>query len=405
MEFPIPAGCLAVMERLASRGYPAYLVGGCVRDLCRGVPPHDYDLTTPATPDEMKEAFRDFRVILTGVAHGTLTVLIDGASYEVTTYRIDGRYSDGRHPDGVSFTASLEEDLRRRDFTVNAMAYAPETGLFDPFGGQADLAARLIRAVGLPERRFSEDSLRILRALRFASTLGFTIEEETAEALRRLAPTVCRVSPERIREELLKLLSGSASGEVLTSYCDVLFAAVPALAPIGDDWRRAAAAASELTADPILSLAALARPLGATATAALFRSLRTDRKSERRASGAIGALDAGLPVDLPAAGRFLIAFGDDAARDALSLASAYAEPTFYAAQDALAAFRASGRPTTFAALAVRGDDLAKIGIPAGPARGKALARLLRLAAEGRVENDREALLSCASRLEAEKLND
>ena len=153
MDFPIPAGCLALCRRLASCGYPAHLVGGCVRDLCRGVSPHDYDLTTSATPDEMKRAFSGYRVIETGIAHGTLTVLSDGAPYEVTTYRIDGDYSDGRHPDAVTFTRSLEEDLARRDFTVNAMAYSPDEGLTDPFGGQADLASRLLRAVGEPERR------------------------------------------------------------------------------------------------------------------------------------------------------------------------------------------------------------------------------------------------------------
>ena len=401
MDFPIPAGCRAVMERLASFGYPAYLVGGCVRDLCRGVAPNDYDLTTPATPDEMKRVFDGFRVIQTGIAHGTLTVLSDGRPYEITTYRVDGSYSDGRHPDGVSFTSSLEEDLLRRDFTVNAMAYAPDAGLIDLFGGQADLAARLIRAVGDPDRRFTEDSLRILRALRFASTLGFSIEEKTARALLRLAPTVRRVSPERIREELFKLLSGSASETVLIAYRDALFAAVPFLAKIGDEWTRAARAAAKLSSDPTLSLAALARSLGEGETAALFRALRTDRKSERRAAAAVAAYRAGLPSDCAAAGLFLVDFGD-AAYDAVSLAEAYGDPAAAAAKDALDAFRATGRPTTLSALAVRGDDLLSVGIPSGPVRGEILARLLRLAATGTVENEREALLSRAARREAEK---
>lgn len=391
MDFPIPAGCLAVTERLASRGYSAYLVGGCVRDLCRGVEPHDYDLTTSATPDEMKRALTGFRVIETGIAHGTLTVLSDGRSYEVTTFRVDGEYSDGRHPDGVVFTASLEEDLRRRDFTVNAMAYSRADGLIDLFGGQADLASRLIRAVGDPDRRFTEDSLRVLRALRFSSTLGFSVEPNTAAALFRLAPSVRRVSPERIREELLKLLSGTASETVLKTYRDVLFAAVPALAPIGDEWNNAASAASRLSSDPPLALAALARPLGADATAALFRSLKTDRKSERRASAAVAAYAAGLPAILPRTGLFLVDFGEEAARDAVALARAYRDPAAPAAEKALAAFPSTGRPAMLADLAVRGDDLA--GIPAGPARKEALDALLRLAASGEVENEREALLA------------
>lgn len=395
MDFSIPAGCLALMDRLASCGYPSYLVGGCVRDLCRGVAPHDYDLTTSATPDEMKTVFRGYRVIGTGIAHGTLTVLSDGAPYEVTTYRIDGDYTDGRHPDAVIFTPSLEEDLARRDFTVNAMAYSPADGLIDPFCGQADLEAKVIRAVGEPERRFREDSLRVLRALRFSSTLGFTVEPATSAALLRLAPTVSRVSPERIREELLKLLSGGSSGRVLTDYRDALFAAVPALAPIGERWDAAATAASRLSSDPVLALAALGCPLGEEATAALFRGLKTDKKSEKRASCAVGAYADGLPTDLSAAATFLIQYGADTARDAVRLAVAYGDKNAEAANRAIDAFLVSGRPTTLAELAVRGGDLTAIGIPEGPALKEMLAYLLDLAARGKVDNEKTALLAAA----------
>lgn len=397
MDFPIPAGCLALCRRLASCGFPAHLVGGCVRDLCRGVSPHDYDLTTSATPDEMKRVFSGLRVIETGIAHGTLTVLSDGAPYEVTTYRIDGDYSDGRHPDAVTFTRSLEEDLARRDFTVNAMAYSPEEGLTDPFGGQADLAARLLRAVGEPERRFSEDALRILRALRFSSTLGFAIEPETGAALRRLAPTVSRVSPERVRDELLKLLSGAFCADVLLSFCDVLFAAVPALAlsPIGENWDEAAVAASRLSSDPTLALAALARSTGEAGTAALFRSLKTDRKSERRAALAVKAYGAGLPTDLPCAGSFVVRYGADAARDAVSLARAYGEPRADEAEKTLDRFFATGRPTALSLLAVRGDDLIALGIPEGPALKETLAALLVRAARGECANEKDTLLALA----------
>ena len=402
MDFPIPAGCLALCRRLASCGYPAHLVGGCVRDLCRGVSPHDYDLTTSATPDEMKRVFEGYRVIETGIAHGTLTVLSDGAPYEVTTYRIDGDYSDGRHPDAVTFTRSLEEDLARRDFTVNAMAYSPDDGLTDPFGGQADLAARLLRAVGEPERRFSEDALRILRALRFSSTLGFAIEPKTAAALRSLAPTVCRVSPERIREELLKLLSGNSSRDVLLAYRDVLFAAVPVLAPIGENWDEAATAASRLSSDPTLALAALARSLGEEGIAALFRALKTDRKSEKRASRAVAAYDAGLPTDLPCAGSFVVRFGEDAAQNAVLLAVAYGEQKAAETKKTLARFFETGRPTALSALAVRGDDLTALGIPEGPALKETLAALLASAARGETPNERDALLALAARTKTDQ---
>ena len=395
MDFSIPEGCLAVMERLAACGYPSYLVGGCVRDLCRGVEPHDYDLTTSASPDEMKTVFKDYRVIGTGIAHGTLTVLSDGAPYEVTTYRIDGDYSDGRHPDAVIFTPSLELDLARRDFTVNAMAYSPAEGLIDPFGGQADLDAKIIRAVGEPERRFSEDSLRILRALRFSSTLGFAIEPATAAALRDLAPTVSRVSPERIREELLKLLSGGSSEGVLLTYRDALVAAVPALAPIGESWNASAKAASKLWSDPVLALAALGFSLGEDGVAALFRTLKTDRRSEKRASLAVGAYADGLPTDLSAAATFLIQYGADTARDAILLAGSYGDENAEAANRAIDAFFKTGRPITLAKLAVRGGDLTAIGIPEGPALKETLASLLDLAAKGETPNEKTALLAVA----------
>ena len=400
MDFSIPEGCLAVMERLAACGYPSYLVGGCVRDLCRVVEPHDYDLTTSASPDEMKTVFAGFRVIGTGIAHGTLTVLSDGEPYEVTTYRIDGDYSDGRHPDSVTFTPSLELDLARRDFTVNAMAYSPADGLIDPFGGQADLENKIIRAVGEPERRFREDSLRILRALRFSSTLGFAIEPATAAALRDLAPTVSRVSPERIREELLKLLSGGSSEGVLLTYRDALFAAVPALAPIGESWNASARAASNLSSDPVLALAALGRSLGEDGIAALFRTLKTDRRSEKRASLAVGAYSDGLPTDLAAAATFLIQYGADTARDAVRLAAAYGDQNAEAAKQAIDGFLKTGRPTTLAELAVRGGDLTAIGIPEGPALKETLASLLDLAAKGKIANEKTALLA-AARLAAE----
>ena len=393
MEFSIPAGCLAVMDRLAAHGFSAHLVGGCVRDLCRGVSPNDYDLTTSAAPDEMKRAFAGLRVIETGILHGTLTVLSDGVAYEVTTYRVEGAYSDGRHPDSVSFTASLREDLARRDFTVNAMSYSPKDGLTDPFGGLADLSAGIIRAVGDPDRRFTEDALRILRALRFSSTLGFAIEDSTAAALVRLAPTVCRVSPERIREELLKLLAGKSCRGVLTAYRDALFSAFPALSLIGEDWEDAASAASRLSSDPTLALAALARPLKETGVAALFRALKFDRKSERRASSAVAAYGAGLPVDLNGAGDLLVRFGAETTRDALALAEACRDPISETARSAVAAFLDSGRPYALSGLAVRGDDLATVGIPAGPERKETLFHLLSLVAEAKLKNEKQALLT------------
>ncbi len=205
MQLRMPAAVSMIIDVLNVHGYEAYAVGGCVRDSILGRIPDDWDITTSASPYEVKALFN--RTVDTGLQHGTVTVLIGKAGYEVTTYRIDGEYEDGRHPKQVQFTASLEEDLKRRDFTINAMAYSPKEGLIDIFDGIGDLQRKVIRCVGMPEKRFEEDALRILRALRFAAQLGFTIEEQTRQAIVRLAPTLERISAERIRTECTKLLT------------------------------------------------------------------------------------------------------------------------------------------------------------------------------------------------------
>ena len=204
VKIRIPAGAEQILHRLEEKGFEAYVVGGCVRDSLLGREPHDWDITTSATPQQVKKIFQ--RTVDTGLKHGTVTVLLDREPYEVTTYRIDGEYLDGRHPSGVTFTRSLREDLQRRDFTINAMAYSDSRGLQDCFGGLEDLKKGMIRAVGDPMKRFGEDALRIMRAVRFAAQLGYAVEEETRRAMKTLAPTLSRVSAERIAAELEKLL-------------------------------------------------------------------------------------------------------------------------------------------------------------------------------------------------------
>ena len=204
MQISIPQDVLWILRKLNQAGHEAYVVGGCVRDSLMGREPHDWDITTDAEPLTVKALFR--RTIDTGLQHGTVTVMNHGVGYEVTTYRLDGDYSDHRRPESVSFTKNLEEDLKRRDFTINAMAYHPEEGLKDFFGGKEDLAAGVIRAVGDPDERFDEDALRIMRAVRFAAQLGFTIEEKTREAVRRHTKDISLVSVERIETELTKLI-------------------------------------------------------------------------------------------------------------------------------------------------------------------------------------------------------
>jgi len=204
MKFHIPKKVNYIIKELNRHGFEAYAVGGCVRDMVLGRTPQDWDITTSATPQEVKKIFR--RTVDTGIEHGTVTVLIDKEHFEVTTYRIDGEYEDGRHPKQVSFTLSLEEDLKRRDFTINAMAYNEEQGFVDLFGGLDDIRAGLIRCVGSAEDRFDEDALRILRAVRFSAQLGFEIEAETMKAIKAKAKNLAYISAERIREELNKLL-------------------------------------------------------------------------------------------------------------------------------------------------------------------------------------------------------
>ena len=204
MIFEIPQKVEIIINTLEDAGFEAYAVGGCVRDALLGRKPNDWDITTSAKPEQVKALFR--RTVDTGIAHGTVTVLLDKDGFEVTTYRVDGEYEDGRHPKEVSFTASLEEDLKRRDFTINAMAYNSRKGLVDLFEGQKDLENKIIRCVGDPLERFTEDALRIMRAVRFSAQLGFSLEKETRKALLVLAPNLKHVSAERIQVELVKLL-------------------------------------------------------------------------------------------------------------------------------------------------------------------------------------------------------
>lgn len=206
-KIQLPQNVNFIIDTITQAGYEAYAVGGCIRDSLLGREPEDFDITTSASPFVIKELFP--RTVDTGIKHGTVTVLLQKESYEVTTYRIDGEYEDHRHPKEVIFTANLLEDLKRRDFTINAMAYNEETGLVDPFGGEEDLAGRMIRCVGNPVERFTEDALRMMRAVRFSAQLGYTIEENTRKAIEQLAPSLHAISAERIQTELVKLAVSS----------------------------------------------------------------------------------------------------------------------------------------------------------------------------------------------------
>ncbi len=228
----MPKNVDIAINLLQSAGFEAYAVGGCVRDSLLGKTPNDWDITTSAKPENMKSVFADFHCIDTGIKHGTVTVVIDGEPLEITTFRLDGEYEDNRHPKSVTFTSNLGADLGRRDFTVNAMAYSKMTGTVDLFGGQNDLKNKIIRCVGDPDRRFNEDALRILRALRFASALDFEIEEKTAQSLLKNRALLGNISEERIAKELLKLVCGKGAKRILTDFAPVLFEILPELQPM-----------------------------------------------------------------------------------------------------------------------------------------------------------------------------
>lgn len=273
MKIKIPTNIMSALELLSSHGFEAYVVGGCVRDAFLSKIANDWDITTSATPEEMKKVFADYRVIETGIKHGTLSVLINDEIIEITTMRVDGDYTDNRHPDSVEFTGDIHKDLSRRDFTVNAMAYNPATGLIDPFDGRGDIERKIIRCVGDPDRRFNEDALRIMRALRFACTLDFDIAPETAQSIIKNKVLLSNVAKERIRVELLKLLCGARVKDILLRFAPVFFEIIPELEDmynfpqntpfhIYDVWEHTVVSVANVPADPILRMTMLLHDLG-----------------------------------------------------------------------------------------------------------------------------------------------
>ena len=270
-------GAALLLDALHGAGHAAYAVGGCVRDSLLGLDPHDWDLCTSARPEQVMALFGEEKCIPTGLQHGTVTVKQGGRLYETTTFRTEGAYSDGRHPDAVCFVPDVREDLARRDFTINAMAYSAEEGLIDPFGGRDDLAAHIVRAVGEPERRFEEDALRILRLYRFAARFGFAIDPATGAAARALGPHLDCVSAERIQEELLKLLAAPQPGNYLEPA--VLAVVLPELEPEKQPGRFAELCRTidriEPTAENVPArLAALLCPLGEAGARKALRKLK-----------------------------------------------------------------------------------------------------------------------------------
>ncbi|MBQ6262581.1 MAG: polynucleotide adenylyltransferase [Clostridia bacterium] len=397
MKIAAPSFVKKVTDALRGAGYSAYLVGGCVRDSLLGEIPHDYDVATNALPEEMKRAFSGFRTVETGIEHGTLTVISDGEPVEVTTFRIDGEYSDGRHPDGVRFTDGIEPDLSRRDFTVNAMAYSDGEGLIDLFGGEEHLRQKLIACVGEPDERFGEDGLRVLRALRFASRLDFTVEEKTAESVRRSVSLLMRVSAERIYSELTRLLVGPGAARIMREFPCVIGAVtdVPEDAVI-----RAADAADKTEKDHITRLALLfaEADLDRDGTAERMRKLKTSRADREDAAAALRLSAEPLPDAPPAMRRLLGAVGAITVRRAADIRSSRGDRTAKDAAALAEEILSRGDPVKISDLAVKGGDIRSVLPVEGKEIGEVLEKLLFLVTEEKVKNDRDDLLAAAKEM-------
>lgn len=400
-------GAALLLDALHGAGHAAYAVGGCVRDSLLGLDPHDWDLCTSARPEQVMALFGEEKCIPTGLQHGTVTVKQGGRLYETTTFRTEGAYSDGRHPDAVCFVPDVREDLARRDFTINAMAYSAKEGLIDPFGGRDDLAAHLVRAVGEPERRFEEDALRILRLYRFAARFGFAIDLATGAAARALGPHLDCVSAERIQEELLKLLAAPRPGSYLEPA--VLAVVLPELEPEEQPERFAELCRTidriEPTAENVPArLAALLCPLGEAGARKALRKLKcsnalTDEVTalEREAPGTPGSemqLTAKRLLgryELPTIQRLTALCSARHPEQAETFAALRAEAERLTAENACC---------RVSQLAVNGRDLMAAGVRPGPGLRQVLNALLEAVITGQTPNEKDALLAAAAQFSA-----
>lgn len=388
----VPKYVRQVLVTLQSRGYPAYLVGGCVRDMLLGVRPNDWDICTGALPEEVMEVFPASRP--TGLKHGTVTVMCGRRGVEVTTFRSEGEYADHRHPDSVSFVRDLNTDLSRRDFTMNAMALPPDGLLADPFGGREDIAAHLIRCVGEPERRFEEDALRMLRAVRFAARLDFEIERETLAAIEKKAYLAATLAAERVRDETEKILLTKKPEYIFTLISLGLMDSFVIKRPDAPGKLGAIARLPKKSIDRWAALCIILSSQGCIGSAEEFlTALRLDSRTIRCCADAAELVSAEKPTDSRGWKRLLNVYGVDSVscaalcRDALFGGKAHAE---------LRAVLKSGDCFSLRHLAVSGDDLLELGIK-GRELGDTLGFLLDYVIEYPDNNRRELLLSLVSR--------
>ena len=396
-------GAALLLDALHGAGHAAYAVGGCVRDSLLGLDPHDWDLCTSARPEQVMALFGEEKCIPTGLQHGTVTVKQGGGLYEITTFRTEGTYTDGRHPDEVHFVPDVQEDLARRDFTINAMAYNEKEGLIDPFGGQADLQSGILRAVGVPHQRFTEDALRILRLYRFAARFGFVIDPPTAQAAQELCAHLDCVSVERIEEELAKLLSAPAPAAYLDE--KILGVVLPELSP-----EALAAAKPVVDACPAgeralpVRLAALLLSLGEDGTRRTLRRLRCSNACIEETAVLVREVVSGVPVSLNIYARRLLGKYNLCTVQRLAALGTALQPErsadFAALSELAERLDADGVCCRVSQLAVNGRDLMAAGVPAGPGIRKVLEALLDGVIREEYPNERQALLTAVQQLAA-----
>jgi len=432
MVIEIPSQVNTALSLLSKAGFEAFVVGGCVRDSLLGVAPYDWDITTSATPEETEKVFKNYRLIETGLQHGTVTVLIDKMPLEITTYRIDGKYSDNRHPDSVSFTRNLKDDLSRRDFTVNALAYNPEKGLVDCFGGVDDLNSKTIRCVGNADERFNEDALRILRAIRFSSVLGFKIENKTSESVFKNKELLNNIAKERIRVELVKLLNGKDVRRVLLDYRDIIAVFIPELIPCFDypqntpyhcfDVYTHTAYTVEAAPEEFriaMLLHDIAKPDCRTTDEngvdhfkghpkrsseiafEILKRLRFDNATIDKTVKFISVHDEKLPLSLYEALKLLKRIGEDGYNYLITAKYAdnqgkankhSGEDLLENMQKYLDEIKENNLCYSVKQLDVTGNDLINAGIPAGKQIGQTLDMLVNAVIDGKCENKKEELL-------------
>jgi tRNA nucleotidyltransferase (CCA-adding enzyme) len=434
----IPVNANKLINILQQAGYSAYVVGGCVRDSILGRIPHDWDICTSATPAEMLKVFNDFPIIETGLQHGTITVMVDGEGYEITTFRIDGEYSDNRRPDCVIFTGKLEEDLSRRDFTINALAYNDIEGLIDPFGGVADIKNRLIRCVGNAWDRFDEDALRVLRALRFSCQLGFAIEYDTSAAILDKAHLLSNISKERITSEFCKMLCTKNFATIMSLYNTVFCQFIPTINDMVNFdqknpaheyllWRHTASAINHCDSlDLVTRLAVFfhdfGKPycyqedvegfrhfkghgkVGAEIVDELMVSLKFDNKTRNAVTTLVYYHDSPLEVDAASIKRWLNKLGVEQFKRLLAVRVADIKGSRYdynierlikitKIEENLGKILYNDECYSLTDLAVNGSDLIALGIHPGTYIGRTLNDLLQLVINGEIENNKEALLN------------